>query len=126
MRPPAAQRCLHACSPSRIPILICERGSSHRNAYLPRIRGAVIDASSGSHVDLTMSISPVVVIFLLIWFGMVGGFASIALRELNLSLGGRSVLVMVAGGIAILAIGSGLFFFEALKARRLLQEALRP
>jgi hypothetical protein len=32
---------------------------------------------------------------------------------------------MLAAGIAILAIGLALFFFEALKARRLLQAAIQ-
>jgi hypothetical protein len=98
----------------------------HRNSYRPQIRGSVIDVPGGSDVALTMSISPVVVVFLLVWCGMVGGFASIGLRELIPSAGARHVLIMLAGGIAILAIGCGLFFFEALKARRLLQEAIRP
>lgn len=98
----------------------------HRNAYLPRIRGAVIDASGGSEIDLRMSVSPVVVGFLLVWFAVMGTFASIGLRELNLSPDARYVLIMLAAALAILAIGSALFFFEALKARRLLQEAIRP
>jgi hypothetical protein len=42
----------------------------------------VIDVPGGSHVDLTMSLSPVVVVFLLIWFAMMGGFASVALRQI--------------------------------------------
>jgi hypothetical protein len=97
----------------------------HRNSYRPRIRGSVIDVPGGSHVDLTMSISPVVVVFLLIWFSMVGGFARIALRQIIPSAGAWHVLIMLAAGIAILAIGFALFFFEALKARRLLQEAIQ-
>jgi len=98
----------------------------HRNSFRPQIRGSVIDVPGGSHVDLTMSISPVVVVFLLVWFGMVGGFAGIAWREILPSAGAWHVLIMLAAGIAILAIGFASFFFEALKARRLLQEAIRP
>jgi hypothetical protein len=35
----------------------------------------------------------------------------------------KSLCFILAAGIAILAIGCALFFFEALKARRLLQAA---
>ena len=97
----------------------------HRNSFRPQIRGSVIDVPGGSHVDLTMSISPVIVVFLVIWFAMVGGFASIALREVIPSAGAWHVLIILAAGIAILAIGCALFFFEALKARRLLQAAIQ-
>jgi hypothetical protein len=97
----------------------------HRNSYRPQIRGSVIDVADGSHVDLTMSISPAVVVFLVIWFAMVGGFASIALREIIPSAGAWHVLIILAAGIAILAIGCALFFFEALTARRLLQAAIQ-
>jgi hypothetical protein len=97
----------------------------HRNSYRPQIRGSVIDVPGGSRVDLTMSLSPVVVVFLLIWFAMAGGFASIALRQIVPSAGARHVLIIVAAGVAILAIGFALFFFEALKARRLLQAAIQ-
>jgi hypothetical protein len=97
----------------------------HRNSYRPQIRGSVTDVPGGSLVDLTMSLSPVVVVFLLIWFAMAGGFASIALRQIIPSAGAWHVLVILAAGIAILAIGFALFFFEALKARRLLQAAIQ-
>lgn len=98
----------------------------HRNSYRPQIRGSVIDAPGGSRVDLRMSLSPVVAIFLLIWFAMAGGFASIALREIVPSAGAWHVLIIVAAGVAILALGVALFFFEAFKARRLLQAAIEP
>jgi hypothetical protein len=97
----------------------------HRNAFLPRIRGAVIEASGGSAVDLRMSVSPAVLGFLLVWFAIMGRFASIALRELHLSVGAWHVLIIVGAGIAILALGFALFFLEARKARRLLQEAIQ-
>jgi hypothetical protein len=97
----------------------------HRNSFRPQIRGSVIDAPGGSEVDLTMSISPAVAIFLLVWFGMVGGFARIALREILPSAGAWHVLIMLTAGIAILAIGLALFLVEALKARRLLQAAIQ-
>jgi hypothetical protein len=97
----------------------------HRNSYRPRIQGSVHDVPGGADVDLTMSISPVVLIFLLVWFAMAGGFASIALREIVPSAGAWHVLIIVAAGVAILAIGVALFFFEAFKARRLLQAAIQ-
>lgn len=46
--------------------------------------------------------------------------------EIDLSADARNALIMLGAALAILAIGSALFFFEALKARRLLQEAIRP
>jgi hypothetical protein len=98
----------------------------YRNSFRPQIRGAVSDESGGSHVDLTMMISPVVVVFLLVWFGMMSVFASIALREILPSAGGWRVIIMLAAGLAILALGWALFFFEALKARRLLEQAIGP
>jgi len=97
----------------------------HRNSFRPQIRGSVSAAPDGCDVELTMSISPVVAVFLLVWFGMVGGFASIALRELIPSAGAWHVLIMLAAGIGILGIGFALFFFEARKARRLLQAAIQ-
>jgi len=97
----------------------------HRNSYRPQIRGSVIDVPGGSEVDLTMSISPAVAVFLVIWFAMMGGFASIALGEIVPSAGAWHVLIILAAGIAILAIGFALFFYEAFKARRLLQAAIQ-
>jgi hypothetical protein len=97
----------------------------HRNSYRPQIWGSVIDVPGGSEVDLTMAISPVVVVFLVIWFAMMGGFASTALRQIIPSAGAGHVLIILAAGMAILAIGCALFFFEALKARRLLQAAIQ-
>jgi hypothetical protein len=97
----------------------------HRNSFRPQIRGSVSNAPGGADVDLTMSISPGVVIFLLVWFGLVGGLASIALRALIPSAGAWRVLIMLAAGVAIVAIGFALFFFEARKALRLLQQAIQ-
>ena len=97
----------------------------YRNSFRPQIRGAVSEAPGGARVDLTMSMSPLVVIFLLVWLAMASGIASIALPEILPSAGPWSVLIALAAGIAILSLALASFYFEVRKARRLLQEAIR-
>lgn len=95
------------------------RDIRYRNSFLPRVHGQVAASRLGTRIDITMSLHPLVTIFMLFWLGGVGlgGFAAAHANP-------KDALVpmgMFAFGIA-LTLGS--FFPEAFKARRLLEQSL--
>jgi hypothetical protein len=45
---------------------------SYRNSFLPLIDGRITPEGTGSKIEISMSLSPVVFIFILVWLGMVG------------------------------------------------------
>jgi hypothetical protein len=98
------------------------RDISYRNSFLPQIKGALVTAPTGTDVSVTMSIHPLVALFMLFWLGGVGygALAGFASQE------ARGALSLVPTGMFIFGIGLTAFGFypEARKARRLLEEAI--
>ena len=99
----------------------------YRNSFLPDIRGRIMATNGGSTVEGTMSLHPIVLGFMIVWFGgvlLIGGAMSVAM----LARGVWQPMVLVPLGM--LAFGwiltSGAFTFEARKARALLVEMLAP
>ena len=92
-----------------------QRNIRYRNSFLPMIRGRIAPYGVGTRVSVTMFLHPVVVIFMIFWLSMV---ASVAFSHPTLSL---IPWGMLAFGIA-LPVGG--FIPEAVKAKRLIVEAL--
>jgi hypothetical protein len=91
------------------------RNIRYRNSFLPMIRGRISSYGVGTRVSVTMFLHPVVVIFMIFWLGMV---ASVAFSYPTLS---PIPWGMLAFGIA-LPVGG--FIPEAIKAKRLITEAV--
>jgi hypothetical protein len=91
------------------------RNIRYRNSFLPMIRGRIASYGVGTRVSVTMFLHPVVVIFMIFWLSMV---ASVAFSHPTLSL---IPWGMLAFGVA-LPVGG--FIPEAIKAKRLIVEAL--
>jgi len=86
----------------------------YNNSFLPRIRGSIVWTPNGSQVSVTMSIHPAVAVFLVIFIAILlpGMFAH------GFDIGSMG---MAGFAVALTCIG---FFPEAIKARRLLTEAI--
>lgn len=91
------------------------RDIQYRNSFLPLIRGRFGAIGTGTWVSVTMFIHPLVALFVVFWLGVA---LSVAVSDQAGSLMGWGFL---AFGIALTAAG---FFPEAMKARRLISEAL--
>jgi hypothetical protein len=95
----------------------------YRNSFIPLVRGRITSAPMGSRVDVTMSLHPVVAVFMALWI-LGTGFGALAMLDTP-SGQERStamlLLAMLALGV-VLVVGG--FFPEAAKTRRLLERAL--
>lgn len=92
------------------------RDISYRNSFLPRIKGRVIPTQTGARVSVIMYLHPFTALFMAFWLGRVGYGA---LRDASASSAG--LWVMLAFGVALT---TGAFFPEALKAKRMLSATL--
>jgi hypothetical protein len=95
------------------------------NTFLPLVWGSVRPGPSGSEVSITMFVHPLVAAFMLWLAGLfVGAWTTFGKAP------GSGTPGSVAGGgmffVIVLALALGCFIPEAIKARRLLEEALRP
>src|ERR1700690_4052606 len=52
------------------------RDIRYRNSFLPVVHGRIVPADIGTRIQVTMSIHPLVAVFLAIWFGSLGFSAS--------------------------------------------------
>src|ERR1022692_748291 len=80
------------------------------------IRGRVTRNGFGSRVDVTMSLHPLVALFMIFWLGAVGLGAFFL----------RSASSAIPAGMFIfgIALTVGAFFPEAMKAKRLISDAV--
>lgn len=83
-----------------------------RNSFLPLVWGHIIPTETGARVNVTMYIHPVVALFMVFWLGSTGSGALTDTSAFHLILWGMFVF-----GVALTTGG---FFPEALKAQRLL------
>lgn len=88
-----------------------------RNSFLPRIKGRIIPAPTGSRISMTMFIHPFTALFMIFWLGIVGNGALMATSRTALIPWGMFIF-----GVALTAGG---FFPEALKAKRMLSALFR-
>jgi len=85
-----------------------------RNSFLPLIWGRVVPIGTGARVSVTMFIHPLVALIVMLWLGMAANFA-VTLPSPFVPSG------MFILGVALMIGG---FFPEAMKARRLISEAV--
>ena len=91
------------------------RDIQYRNSFLPLIRGRFGAIGTGTWVSVTMFIHPLVALFVLFWLGM----------ALTFAVSGQTVSPVGWGFFAFgIALTAGGFFPEAMKAKRLISEAL--
>jgi hypothetical protein len=91
------------------------RNTNYRNSFHPIIRGRIIPTQIGAQVSVFMFLHPFTALFMMFWLGVVG-YA--ALRGISASSWVSWVpCAMFAFGVALT---TGLFFLEALEAKRLL------
>jgi hypothetical protein len=92
------------------------RDIRYRNSFLPIIWGRVTQNGVGARVYVTMFIHPIVALFMIFWLGM-AGFAAVS---------ARSASSMIPSGMFIfgVALAAGGFIPEAIKAKRLISDAV--
>lgn len=97
-----------------------QRVIGYKNSFLPHIKGHVEPSLIGSTIDVVMSPHPSVTVFMVLWVGLLAT-AAVAMwgeRALGQAL---APLGLVVFGIVLTLCG---FYPEALKARRILEEAV--
>ena len=92
-----------------------KRNIRYRNSFLPMIRGRISSYGVSTRVSVTMFLHPAVAIFMIFWLGMLGSVA------VSLPTASPIPWGMLAFGIA-LPVGG--FIPEAIKAKRLIVEAV--
>jgi hypothetical protein len=94
------------------------RDIRYRNSFLPMIWGRLISIPTGTRVRVTMSLHPLVAVFMLVWLGFVG-------RGALVDRSGPPILLwgMFAFGVVLIAVG---FIPEVITAKRLIALALYP
>jgi hypothetical protein len=92
------------------------RDIRYRNSFLPIIWGRVTQNGVGVRVYVTMFIHPIMALFMIFWLGM-AGLAAVSIR---------SASSMIPGGMFIfgVALALGGFIPEAIKAKRLISDAV--
>ena len=95
------------------------RDIRYRNSFLPVVRGEILAIASGSRLQVTMTLHWLVTLFMLVWFGGVG-LALVAGRA-----GTEGGFLAVPLGMLLfgVALVSAAFIPEAVRARRLLEQA---
>jgi hypothetical protein len=98
---------------------------SYRNSFLPLIDGRITPEGTGSKIEISMSLSPVVFIFMLVWLGMVGNigilFLLATLSEGKFEAAALIPLGMFFFGCLLTFLG---FKPEAQKAKKFLIQLL--
>jgi len=92
------------------------RDIGYQNSFLPLIYGRIVPIPTGTRVSVTMFLHPLVVVFVVV------GLGSLGVRGLV----GRSASHGALWGMLafLIALTAGGFFPEAIKAKRLLAEAV--
>jgi hypothetical protein len=96
------------------------RDIRYRNSFLPRIYGRAASSLRGTHINVTMSLHPLVTAFVLFWLGAVGSGAAVTTAHSNF----QAALIPFGMFLFGIALTLGGFYPEALKARRLLEQNL--
>ena len=99
---------------------------SYRNSFLPIIKGSFEERASGLKVDVSMSMHPFVIAFMLFWFGGVGiGFITMLFSFIKSPTNFHPASLIPAGmllfGWVLVSVG---FWPEARKAKEKLNEIL--
>ena len=92
----------------------------YRNSFLPQITGQFLPSPRGTKVQVTMTLHPVVLVFMAIWFAAVG-FALVASAPIGLKDPLQPIFLIQASMFlfGFIMVQSG-FLFEARKARKII------
>lgn len=94
-----------------------QRTIRYRNSFVPQIRGRIVQGPVGADLQLRMFIHPFTALFTVVWLGILGSSVVAPGADIWLAIMLLGFLAMAVGG----------FFYEAFKARRILQDLLeRP
>lgn len=96
------------------------RRIQYRNSFLPVIHGSLGAGAVGSEIRLVMHVHLIVLAFMCVWFG--GVLFSLSLSSFAWDEPHLMPLGMAVFGVALTCGG---FFPEAIKAARLIREAVR-
>lgn len=88
----------------------------YRNSFLPMIWGHIMPNGVGARVSVTMFIHPLVAVFMIFWLGVVA-FGAVSAR-------GTSSLIPLGMLIFGIALTVGSFIPEAIKAKRMISDAI--
>jgi hypothetical protein len=94
----------------------------YRNSFLPVVKGKFEQGSAGTNVVVKMTLHPVALVFMVIWFG---GLGTIVFSSLSVmfSRGSDPILVTAVGmfffGWLMIQFG---FVFEARKAKKIISQ----
>jgi hypothetical protein len=98
---------------------------NNRNSFLPQIRGRIIATTSGSIVEGTMRLHPVVLGFMIIWFALLFDFSSSAWIDMvSQRVWQPGALVSLVMFVFAWTLMSVAFTVEANKAKASLVEIL--
>jgi hypothetical protein len=93
-----------------------QRNIAHRNSFLPLLDGRISPTPSGARINVTMSMQPLVFVFILCWLAMVG-HGALTDRSTNHAL----LWGMFVFGILLALVG---FFPEVDRAKTLLSTVI--
>jgi hypothetical protein len=98
----------------------------YRNSFLPRIRAVVEPLPRGSRLRGTLSLHPLVIAFLIVWFGALLA-APIAILLTLPREEPRTLFMLIPAAFLIVAwlLIAGVFSYEADRARKMLREILQ-
>ena len=100
-----------------------QRDIRYRNSFLPLVRGDVHPGRFGSEITVTMSLHPFVAVFMLVWLSGVG-FGGWRIMFYSHGPGTPNSFIPLGMFLLGIALTLGGFIPEAIKAKRLLEEAL--
>ena len=86
-----------------------QRAINHKNSFLPKVYGNLEETISGTKVHLKFQMLPVVLIFMVIWLGLVGFFLAFSLFAFTSDK--AEAITLVIPGVMFL-FGIGLVYFS--------------
>jgi hypothetical protein len=94
------------------------------NSFLPIVTGKFLNGPSGVLLRISMSLHPLVILFLCVWFGFVGIIGLIVLLAVVTGQDSGFQLSLILLAMFVLGWGftCGIFWLEATKQRKMLME----
>ena len=100
------------------------RDIRYRNSFLPLIRGRIVPSARGSRVNVTMFVHRLLALFMIFWFSGLG-YGVVQLWVHRKQAVPFAVLIPAAMILFGLALMLACFIPEAIKAKRLLESAIK-
>jgi hypothetical protein len=97
------------------------RNIRYRNSFLPQVQGRIVAEGNGSHIEVSMSTHPFVMLFMALWPSLAGIGALVSISALQASSLALIPPLMFVFGILLMLIG---FIPEAIMAKNMLTSLL--